>query len=113
MLYQQRDVLLTVPQRRDLEGEHLQAEIEVAPESPFRDSPFQITVSSSKDAHADRNPFRAPNGPNLLFLDSPQYFGLQVDRQFPNIIEEYGAALGDRQESFLGADGAADTTARI
>ena len=49
-----------------------------------------------------------PTGTNLLFLNGPQEFGLEVDGQLADFVEKHGSAFGDGQKSVLGLIGAGE-----
>src|ERR1700751_2041893 len=102
MRREQRNILTSLPQRWNPQAEHVQAKIEVTPEGPLRDALFKITIRRSQNADIDRKPFRASHWSNLLLLDRAQQFGLQIDRQFSNFVEENGTAFGDCQQTVFG-----------
>src|ERR1700693_5371482 len=108
MSNQQRDILAALAQRRNSQAENVEAEIQVTAERPFGHGLLQNSVGGGKDADIDRNAAGTADGANLLFLNRAQKFGLEIDGQLADFVEEHGAAFGDGEESVLGLIGAGE-----
>jgi len=88
MLRQQRNVLATFPQRRDLKADHVEPMKEIFAETSFTNHRFQIAVRGSDDAHIHGNRLRPPDPLESLLLKHAQEFDLSVGRQVADFIEE-------------------------
>ena len=113
VLDQQRDVLLAVAQGRNLQAEDVEAEVEVAAEGAVGDRRLQIAIGGGQDADVDVHALGAAHRTDFLFLDGAQQLGLQVDGQFADLVEKHGAAVGDGEQSFLGANRAGEGAAHV
>src|ERR1700691_1341756 len=104
----ERDILASFAQWGDSQAKHVEAEIQIPAERAFGHSLLQDAVSGSEDADVDGDAAGAADGTNLLFLNRPQKFGLEVDGKLADFVEEYGAAFGDGEETVLGLIGAGE-----
>ena len=79
-MHEYRDVLGTLAQRRNHDGEHGQAEIEIVPEAAIGDGLLEIAVRCRDDADVDADRARAPESLELAFLQNAQQLRLQLER---------------------------------
>ena len=63
---------------------------------------FQIAIRRCLDPNINRQVFDTAHRANLLFLDSPKQFGLQIDGQFANFIQKDSAPLCNSEQAVLG-----------
>src|SRR5271169_3006262 len=108
MSEEQGDVLATLAQRGDPQAEHVEAEIQIAPEGAFGHGLLQDAVGGGENTDVDGNAASAADGANFLFLNGAQKFGLEVDGKLANFVKKHGSALGDRQQSVLSLIGAGE-----
>ena len=86
---QQQNVRTTFPQRRQEDGEHIEAVIEVGTKGPLVDFFFQVLVGSGDDAHIHAAPFvDDPSGWKVALLKDTQQLGLGNRGKFSHLIQE-------------------------
>ena len=101
VLAQQRDVVLALHQGRDLQGDHVDAVVEVLAEVAPLHFALQVLVGGGQDPeiHGD---FRGAAHPHQgLFLEHPQQLDLHGGGHLADLVQEDGAAGGDLQQPFL------------
>ena len=82
------------PERRDLDGNDVEAVVEILPEGLFVDHIQQIPVGSGDDAHVDRDGPGAAHPGDLHFLQHPQQMDLHLQGQVADLVEENGSVVG-------------------
>ena len=94
MFRQKWDVIHSLPQRRNLNRKHVQPVIEILAETALGRCFLQIPVGGGHNAHVGAacpvvtDPFIA------LLLEDAQQLVLNIQRNFPHLIQENGSALG-------------------
>src|SRR3989339_2197903 len=76
-----------------MDGDDIEAIIEVIAKSPLCHEFFEIPVCRGKDPHIHLDIPRAPEWLDLPFLQHPEKLRLQVDREIPDLIQEKRAAV--------------------
>ena len=90
-LHQQRDVVGTLAQRRQVDREHVEPVVEIAAEFPVDNHLLEIAVGGGDQSNVGLNQLVAPQTFELLLLEDAQQFGLQFQRHIAHFIEEQGA----------------------
>src|SRR5262249_53710061 len=67
--------------------------IEIAPEPTLVDEPSEVAVGGCNDAHIDAERARGADRVDGTFLDRAEEFGLQIEGQFADLVEEERASL--------------------
>ena len=102
---EEEDVLFPVLQVRHVEGELVQAVVEVLAESSLGDGLRQVFVRGAYQAHVHLDFLVGPHRADLAFLDGPQELYLHVIAQIAYLVEEEGAAIGFHESPGLVAHG--------
>ena len=89
-----RDVLAALAQRRQLDVDDREAEVEVLAEVARLDLLHQVAVGGGDHPHVDLDDVVAADAPHLAVLQHAQELGLQVQPQLAELVEEDGAAVG-------------------
>ena len=100
---QKRDVLRARPQRRDLDREHGEAVEQIVQEGAFTQRRLQIAVRGRNHPDVDRDGGRAPDAPDLAFLEHPQQLGLQRGGHVADLVEEQRAPPGPARNTLSAA----------
>src|SRR6266404_549774 len=95
VLDKKRDIGDAFAQRRHLDREHVQPVEEVGPEGVVLDRGLQIPIGGGDDPHVDLDRPARTDALELPLLEHPQERKLGVRRQIADLIEEYGAAIGE------------------
>ena len=98
---QQGDVLLALPQGRQVNGNYVQTPVEVLPEAAVLHFLREILVCNCDDAHIDFDVVLAADTPKSLFLNNPQELHLQAKGRLGDLIEEDRATVGNLEEARL------------
>ena len=80
---QERDVLAPLAQRRHVEGDDVQAEVEVLAEGPPADLLLEVLVGGGDHPHVDGHRGRAAHRLDLLLLEGAQDLGLGLRGSCP------------------------------
>jgi hypothetical protein len=83
MLDQQRNVFLALAQRRHMNGDDIQAVIEVLAEEAFLDQALEIAVGGGEDAHVHVDFFRAADAGEGALLKGAKEFPWVVGLRSP------------------------------
>src|SRR5215470_16405707 len=94
ILYQQRNILLTFAQRRNLDGKDVKPVKEVAAESSSGYGGLQVSVCGGNDANIAGDGTAAADPFEFPFLQDTQQSDLGLGWKFSYFIEEEGAAFG-------------------
>ena len=108
VLDQQRDVLVALAQRRQVDGDHVEPVEEVLAEGALLHGFGQVGVGGGDDAHVGLARLDAAERHELLLLDHPQQLGLRVERDVADLVEEDGAAVGGLEQPLLVGHGAGE-----
>ena len=101
MLHQQGDVRLALPQRREMDGDDVDAVVEVAAHGPFIDPLEEIPVRGRDDAHIRAVDLGAADRRKTPVLDGAEQLHLPHEADFTQFIEEKRAPVGLIQIPFL------------
>ncbi len=77
MVGQEREVLASLAQGRQLEREHVDAVVQVLPERAGRDRALEVAIGGGDDAHVDALIVVVADPAELLRLQHPQQLALQ------------------------------------
>ncbi len=99
--------------RRDRQHEPVQAVVEVGPKRPVLDSPREVPVRRRDDPHVQAPRLGRSDRPHLAALQEPEQHDLGVERQVADLIQEHGAAIGDREQAALSRDRARECPALV
>ena len=94
------DVLLTLAQRGQGDGHHVQTIVEILAEMAQPDLLLQVTVGGGDDADIHPQGLIAADPLHLPLLEDTQQLGLERGAAFTNLIEEQGAAIRQLKTSF-------------
>ena len=92
---QQLDVAGALAQRRDQQGDHIDAVIEVGAEIAARHRLFEVAVGGADDAHVNFQGLRAADALELAFLQHAQQLGLERGGDFADFVQKQRAAVGE------------------
>src|SRR5512134_297980 len=101
---QERYILAPLPKRREVDWNDRKTVIQVFSESPCRYCKIDIDISGGDDANIQFQDPGAPYRFDLLLLQRPEQFGLELHRQITNLVEEYGAAVSKLEFTCLVPD---------
>ena len=87
------DILLPFPQRRDFDGDNIQAVIKILPEFLLPYHFLQIFIGGRQNPHIDRNLLIGTNADDLPFLQDTQQLCLQIQRHIADLIQENDALI--------------------
>ena len=90
---EQRNVLATLGERRQLQRDDVQAVIEILAELARRLLRFEVAVRRRDDAHVDRKRLRRADRPHLALLEHAQQLHLQRQRHVADLVQEERAAV--------------------
>src|SRR5205823_3027612 len=99
------DVLEALAQRRHLDGEDIEAVVEVLAHPPVADGLLRIAVRRGDDARVDVDLLVAADAPELPLLEHAQELDLQLDRHLRDLVEKDRAALGHLEVALALPDG--------
>ena len=95
------DIVAALAQRRHLDRNNPQAEIQVLAEFACRDQRLEVLVGRRYHPRLDLERLDAADPGELALLQHAQQLGLQLDRQVADFVEEDGAGVGHLE--FAGA----------
>ena len=98
---QQRDVLPALPERGEVNGDHVQAVEEVLPERAVAHGGLQVFVGGRDEAHLHLHVLGVPHPPDLPLLDGAQELDLEQGRDFGDLVQEQRSAVGGGEEADL------------
>jgi len=105
MLRQQRDILFSVTQGRDLEGDHTQTIVEVFPEIPFFDLFGQVHIGCRNHPAIHRDLTQIADPADLAIFQEAQQPHLHFSRNIADFVQKQGPVVRGLDEAFLIADG--------
>ncbi|MDT4824412.1 hypothetical protein FQZ97_576590 [compost metagenome] len=107
---QQRNVFHTLAQRRHLDGEYVEAVIEVFAEAAGLDHLLEVLVGGGDDAHIDVLRLVAAHALEGALLQHAQQLDLHRQRHVADLVEEQGAAVGQLEAPCPAGDGTGEGT---
>ena len=98
---EQRDVGFTLPQRRNVDRDHLQAVVEVLPEASGLHFLIEIEIGGRDHPHVYLHRGMAAHRQHLFFLQKTQQLHLQPRGNLGNLVQENRAAVGHFNQAFF------------
>ena len=108
MVDQQRQVLAPLAERRERDGHHVDAVVEVLAEATVAHQGLQIAMGRGEEPHVDRDRPARPDALELALLQDPEQLHLQVGGQIADLVEEQAPAVGQLEAALAGGDGAGE-----
>src|SRR3954471_2388648 len=93
VLHEDGNVLTALLQRREVDVEDVEAEVQVLAESRRLDLLFQIAVRGADHAHVDRDLALAAEPAEALLFEDPEELRLQLDGDLADLVEEESAPV--------------------
>src|SRR5581483_5611092 len=100
-VHQQGDIFLALTQRRQVDGDDVQAVKEIFAESALTAELLQVHVGGGDDAHVYLDLLHAAQVHELAVLENAQDLGLGFQAHGADLVEENGAAISDFEQAFL------------
>src|SRR5579862_2667965 len=94
------NVVCPLPQGRNHDREYVEPVKKICAESALANHLLQILIRSSNDANINSNCARAAQSLKLAFLENSQELGLQLKRQFPDLIQEQRSLVGQLKPAY-------------
>ena len=101
-----RDVARALAERRQDDGDDVEAVEEVLAELPRLHHRLEVAVRRGDDADVDRDRLVAADAPDLALLEGAEDLPLQREREVADLVEEEGRAGGGLEEAGLAGLGA-------
>src|SRR5690606_27987206 len=92
VICEQRDVIVAIAERRQVQRDDVQPVVQVAAERAATDLLVEIAIRRRDDAHVDVDGLRRADGYDLALLQRAQQLHLQRGRHLGNLVEEERAA---------------------
>src|SRR5580692_490432 len=108
MLHQQRNILRTLPQGRNVDRKHIQAIVEIAAKLLLQYHSFQVTMCCGHNAHVNFLRPRASQAFEFTLLQGAKELWLQLERDIADFIQEQRALMGYLKPADLLRDGAGE-----
>jgi hypothetical protein len=108
VLGEKGDILPAFAEGGDVDGDDVEAEVEVLAELLAGDAQFELAVGGGEDADIDLDGAGAPDPFELAFLEDAQEFGLDDGGDFADLVEEEGPAVGELEAALALGDGAGE-----
>ena len=90
---EQRHVVATLAQRRQRQGHHIEAEIQIVAQVPGLHRFLQVAVARCHHAHVERHRLDRPDAQHFALLQHTQQLDLDRMRQLGHFVEKQRAAL--------------------
>jgi hypothetical protein len=107
------NVLATLAQRRDVDGENVEAIVEIAAEGALGDEPRKIAIGGGDDANVHALRAVAAEALEFLLLENAEELGLELERNVADFVEENGAAIGEFEAADFLVDGTGEGAAFV
>src|ERR1700730_5478313 len=108
MFCQRRDVFGVFAQRRNGDGNNVEAVKQVGAEGLLARGLLQISIGRGEEPDVDFNRAGTSHAHEFSFLQNAQQLGLEDGRKLANFVEENGAAFGNFEKSFFLGNGAGE-----
>ena len=105
---ERQDVLAPLAQRRELDRDDVQAEVEVLAEAARGHLVAEDAVRRGDDAHVDRARLASAHAEHLALLEDAQELRLDVRAHLADLVEEERAAVGALEAAGPRRDGAGE-----
>src|SRR6266853_2772845 len=99
---QDGDVGSALTQRRQRNGDDVEAEIEILAEGSFLVFGIEIAVGGRHNAHVHFDLLITAYGADFFLLEKAQEFGLHLERKLADLVEKNGSGVGRLQQALLG-----------
>ena len=93
-MHKHGDVRTAVAQGREVDGHHIQTEIQILSKGPRAIGGFQVTIGRRDHAHINRRALIAPHRPYFFFLQHPKQFCLHLQGQLADLVEKDCSPIG-------------------
>jgi hypothetical protein len=113
VLGEEGDVVRPVAEGRHVEGDDVEAVVEVAAEGAAAHLLLQVTVGGGDDAHVGLDGPGGAHGHDLPLLEGAEQLDLEGGRHLADLVQEEGAAAGGHQEAVLVPDGAGEGSLHV
>ena len=113
VLHEDRDVLVPLLQRREVDVEDVQAEVEVLAEAAALDLVLELAVRGADHAHVDRDLALAAQTAEPLLFEHAEELRLQLDGNLADFVEEERPAVGQLPGSEAPLLGAGEGSALV
>ncbi len=110
MLRQHGDVFASLAQRRQVQGDDIEAVIQVVAKLAEGDGGVEIAVGGGDDAHVHIHRLRRAQRAHLALLQHAQQLDLQRQRHIADLVEKQRAAAGLLEQPGLRLAGAGERT---
>ena len=100
-------IVAPLPQRGELQVQHVQAVVQVLPEAALHGLLQQVLVGGGDDAHVHRDHPAAAHPADLLLLQDPQQLHLGLPGDLADLVQKQGAAVGQFEHALPAAPGGA------
>ena len=100
-MHQQRNIFATLPQRRKIDADHVEAIEEIFAELAFPHQLAEIDVGGGDDAHIHLNLLHAAQMHELAVLQHAQNLALRVHAHGADFVQEERAPVGDFEQTLL------------
>ncbi len=91
---EERDVLSPISQRRHLDGEDAEAEVEIAPENAVGHGLLEVPVGRGHDPHVDPPGAGGAHPFELPVLQEAKQLDLEIDRKLADLVQKDCAPVG-------------------
>src|ERR1700730_1896180 len=108
MFCQRRDVFGVFAQRRNGDGNNVEAVKQVGAKGLLARGLLQISIGRGQEPDVDFNRAGASHAHEFSFLQNAQQLGLENGRKLADVVEENGAAFGNFEKSFFLGNGAGE-----
>jgi len=108
VVHQKGNVVATVTQRRQGDGENVQPIVEVLAEVAGHDELLEALIGRGQDPDVDLDQLLPPDAVKLLLFEDPKQLCLGLKRHLPDLVEEDGSAAGEFEQPLAGVDGAGE-----
>ncbi len=105
---QGRDVVAAFPQGRGVDGENVDAVIQVLPEGPLGNQCLEVLVGGKNESDVGFLDAGIAHRPEFAFLDDTEQFRLGGQGNIPEFIEEERAVVGNFEHAPLVGDRAGE-----
>ena len=113
VVHEQAHVAGPLPERRQRDRDHVDAEEEVLPELALPDELRGVSVRRRHEADVHVHEPGRPDASDLPFLKRPEELGLQRPWELPDLVEEQRAAVRDLDHPRLDAVRASERAALV
>ena len=105
---ERRNVFLVLAQRRNIDGDHVEAVVEILAERAFFERGAQVAVGGGDQADIHFERFRAAEPLEFALLQDAQQLHLDGGRHVADFVEEQRAFVGQLEFSGLARSGAGE-----